>query len=146
MAITHSWLSPFFVKNGGCPRFLRRTVAVPLGGNVGRGIVCALIALGLSSTALAQQVTDIKTVPEKTGFRETSKYADVVAFLDAVAKASPRVHLTTFGTTNEQRALPLAVIGAAAATPQAVRQSGKLRVYIQANIHAGEVEGKESAQ
>ena len=37
-------------------------------------------------------------------------------------------------------------IGAPGATPQAVRQTGKLRVYIQANIHAGEVEGKESAQ
>jgi hypothetical protein len=105
-----------------------------------------LISLGLTSTALARQVTDIKTIPEKTAFNETSKYPDVVAFLEAIAKASPRVLLTTFGTTYEQRTLPLAVVGASAATPQAVRQSGKLRVYIQANIHAGEVEGKESAQ
>jgi hypothetical protein len=29
--------------------------------------------------------------------------------------------------------------------PETVRASGKLRVYIQANIHAGEVEGKEAA-
>jgi Zinc carboxypeptidase len=111
-----------------------------------RGIFCVVFSLTLTSAAQARQVTDIKTVPEKTAFRETSKYSDVVAFLAAVAKASPRVHLTTFGTTNEQRTLPLAVVGAAAATPQAVRQSGKLRVYVQANIHAGEVEGKESAQ
>ena len=56
------------------------------------------------------------------------------------------MHLTTFGVTNEKRALPLAVVGAPAATPQAVRQTGKLRVYIQGNIHGGEVEGKEGAQ
>ena len=42
--------------------------------------------------------------------------------------------------------MPLAVVGAADASPEAVRRTGKLRVYIQGNIHAGEVEGKESAQ
>ena len=30
--------------------------------------------------------------------------------------------------------------------PAAVRATGKLRVHIQANVHAGEIEGKESAQ
>ena len=88
----------------------------------------------------------IRTTAEKSGYRETSTYADVVGFLDAVDKASDRVHLTTFGATQEKRALPLAVVGAADATPRAVRASGRLRVYVQANIHGGEVEGKESAQ
>jgi Zinc carboxypeptidase len=115
-----------------------------------RAVGCVMLSLGMTVVLLdAQgpaQIDAIKAVPEKTGFNETSKYADVVAFLEAVAKASPRVHLTTFGTTNEQRTLPLAVVGAPNAMPQAVRETGKLRVYVQANIHAGEVEGKESAQ
>src|SRR3990170_2854321 len=115
-----------------------------------RARVCVLVALMLSSQLDADQnaaqVADIKTVPEKTDYKETSRYADVVAFLETIDKASPRVHLTTFGTTYEKRTLPLAVIGAPNATPQAVRQTGKLRVYIQGNIHGGEVEGKESAQ
>jgi hypothetical protein len=54
--------------------------------------------------------------------------------------------LTTFGYTVEGRPLPLAVVGAPDASPDAVKRTGKLRVYIQGNIHAGEVEGKESAQ
>jgi len=100
-------------------------------------------ARGQRATALA----DLKTRAESSDFRETSHYDDVVAFLDAVSKAAPKtVHLTTFGKTVEGRALPLAVVGAPDATPEAVRKTGKLRVYIQANIHAGEVEGKESAQ
>jgi hypothetical protein len=69
-----------------------------------------------------------------------------MAFLEAIDKASARVHLTKMGTTSEQRAIPLAVIGAPGASPQAVAGTGKLRVYIQGNIHGGEVEGKESAQ
>jgi hypothetical protein len=86
------------------------------------------------------------TRPERTDYKETSRYDDVVAFMNAAAKASSRIRVTTFGYTSEGRALPLAVVGAADATPEAVRNSGKLRVYMQGNIHAGEVEGKESAQ
>ena len=116
-----------------------------------RLIVATVLVAALTSTLTARQpqaqpVHAIKTVPEQTNFTNTSKYDDVVAFLKALAQASDRVHLTTFGVTNEKRDLPLAVVGAPAATPQAVRQTGKLRVYIQGNIHGGEVEGKESAQ
>ena len=50
--------------------------------------------------------------------------------MDAAAKASPKtVHLTTFGKTFEGRALPLAVVGAPDATPEAVqadRQAARL--------------------
>ena len=103
-----------------------------------------------ASTPLAQSpavnASTIQTTPEKTDFRETSRYADVMAFLEAIDRASPAVHLTSFGTTNEKRALPLAIVGAPDASPEAVKRTGKLRVYIQGNIHAGEVEGKESAQ
>ena len=40
--------------------------------------------------------------------------------------------------------MPLAVIGAPGVTPEQVKATGKTRVYIQGNIHAGEVEGKEA--
>ena len=115
-----------------------------------RVLAPAIFAILVPALAFAQRgasrLDDIRTVPEKTDYRDTSKYADVMAFLEAIDKASDRVHLTTMGTTNEQRAIPLAVIGAPGASPQAVAGTGKLRVYIQGNIHGGEVEGKESAQ
>ena len=108
---------------------------------------CAILVPALAGAQRgASRLDDIRTVPEKTDYRDTSKYADVVSFLEAIDKASDRVHLTKMGTTNEQRAIPLAVIGAPGASPQAVAGTGKLRVYIQGNIHGGEVEGKESAQ
>ncbi len=116
-------------------------IVVSAAGSAQKG--AAKVARG--ETALAR-FDAIRTVPEKTDFRETSRYADVVAFMEAIARASDRVHLTTFGTTNEERTLPLAVIGAPDASPAAVKRTGKLRVYIQGNIHGGEVEGKESAQ
>ncbi len=86
----------------------------------------------------------LKTRPERTNYEETSRYQDVVDFMQTVAAASPQIHLTTYGYTFEGRALRLAVIGAKDASPEAVKATGKVRIYVQGNIHAGEVEGKEA--
>ncbi|RPJ69205.1 MAG: hypothetical protein EHM24_19255 [Acidobacteria bacterium] len=85
------------------------------------------------------------TRPERTKYMETSSYEDVITYMKAMAAASPQIHLTTYGHTFEGRALPLAVIGAPNASPEAVLATKKTRIYIQGNIHAGEVEGKEAA-
>ena len=84
------------------------------------------------------------TRPERTDYAETSRYDDVIAYMKLMAAANPQIHLTTYGYTHEGRPLPLAVIGAPGATAAQVIATGKTRVYIQANIHAGEVEGKEA--
>src|SRR6266436_729136 len=90
----------------------------------------------------------LRTRPERTAYRETSSYADVMEFVRRTSAMAPRLlHPTTFGYTMEGRPLPLVVVGRVRdASPAAVRASGKVRVFIQANIHAGEVEGKEATQ
>src|SRR5262245_52665774 len=103
-----------------------------------------------TTTTVAQSgrpaaLADLKTRAERSNFAETSHYDDVVAFLETVDRASPLVHVTSFGYTFEGRRLPLAIVGRVSdVTPDAIKKSGRLRVYIQANIHAGEVEGKEA--
>lgn len=111
----------------------------------------ALACVSVVVTMQAQQkppLADLKTTAEATGFRSTSTYADVVKFMKTVDEASPIVHYGTYGTTHEGRAMPMAVVGTGLkdASAAAVKASGKLRVHIQGNVHAGEVEGKESAQ
>jgi hypothetical protein len=107
-----------------------------------RILLSALVAFAVCNQTSFSQV---KTRAERSNYIETSRYDDVITFLNTVAKGSPLVRNTTFGYTFEGRPLPLAVVGRIAdATPRAVRASGKLRVYIQADIHAGEVEGKEA--
>jgi hypothetical protein len=99
------------------------------------------------SAAQARPVAASKwplTRPEATNFAETSSYEDVISYMKAMAAASPQIHMTTYGYTFEGRPLPLAVIGAPEATAEAVLATGKTRIYIQGNIHAGEVEGKEA--
>ncbi|MGD0309557.1 MAG: M14 family zinc carboxypeptidase [Acidobacteriota bacterium] len=118
-------------------------------------MMSALFALSLGPVAAqnagkpaAPQVpaslSALKTRPERTNYTETSRYQDVIDFLHVLAAASPRIHLTTYGYSFEGRALPLVVIGAKDASPEAVKATGKVRIYIEGNIHAGEVEGKEA--
>src|SRR5258708_29299128 len=104
----------------------------------------------LSVAPAAQRTSSLatlKTTAEASDFTSTSTYDDVVKFMKTVDEASPIVFYTTYGTTTEGRAMPMAVVGTGlkTATPAAVKATGKLRVHIQGNIHAGEVEGKESA-
>ena len=119
-------------------------------------VLTLLLATGLTSgcakcrclpPVAVPPLDSLATRAERTSFRETSRHADVVAFMEAVDRTSPLIHLTTFATTNEGRALPLAVVGRVAdPSPDAVRASGRTIVYLQGNIHAGEVEGKEALQ
>ena len=95
----------------------------------------------------AHALRTLETRAERTSYRETSRYDEVMAFVEAVDQASPLVHLTTFGYSYEGRPLPLAVVGRVKdGSAEAVRATGLTRVYLQANIHAGEVEGKEVLQ
>ena len=109
---------------------------------------CALVtAIVAACDASAPPADAFLTRAERTDYRETSSYADVVDFLRRAAAASPSVHYTTFGYTTEGRALPLAVVGDIEdPSPASVRASGRTVVYLQGNIHAGEVCGKEALQ
>jgi hypothetical protein len=88
----------------------------------------------------------LRTVAESSDYRSTSTYAEVVGFMKIVDDASPLIRVVSYGTTYEGRMMPLAVVGTGLkdANPASVKATGKLRVHIQGNIHAGEVEGKEA--
>jgi len=106
------------------------------------------LALLLAVSSHAQEtVNALKTRAELSNYQETSRYADVLAFFGRLEKESPLVHLQTFGRTHEGRELPLVIISEPPlTTPRKARDSGKTIVFVLANIHAGEVEGKEACQ
>jgi hypothetical protein len=117
-----------------------------------RKIVFAAGIAGLLAMAgqarQTQSLADLKTTAEASGYQSTSSYDDVVRFMKTVDAASPLVHYTTYGKTSEGRDMPMAVVGTGLkdASPASVIGTNRLRVHIQGNIHAGEVEGKEAAQ
>ncbi len=107
-------------------------------------IACALIAGLVTAPSTGAQ----QTRAERTSFTETSSYADVIAFLDSLDLRAPRKLVRgSIGRSVEGRDIPFVVASRpAVATPEAARRTGRPIVYLQANIHAGEVEGKEAVQ
>ncbi|HEX6164606.1 MAG TPA: M14 family metallopeptidase [Vicinamibacterales bacterium] len=108
------------------------------------------VILLLSATLLAQQASaqtaDLRTRAEISNYEETSTYADVMRVIDGLAATGGSlVHTESFGKTEEGRDLPLIVISnPKVTTPAAAHKLGRPLVFVQANIHAGEVEGKEA--
>lgn len=85
------------------------------------------------------------TRPERSNYEETSRYQDVIDFVTAVTKNNAMLHLDWLGYSPRGKRLPVIFYGDIADTrPETIRKSGKVVVYIQGNIHAGEVEGKEA--
>ena len=105
----------------------------------------ALAFCTLSVAAMTAQTSDMRTRAEITNYEETSTYADVTRVIDGLVATSKLVHTESFGKTEEGRDLPLMVISdPKVTTPAAARKLGRPVVFVQANIHAGEVEGKEA--
>jgi hypothetical protein len=87
-----------------------------------------------------------RTRAERTDYRETSTLRDVSAFLDAINGRGGVRSVATIGRSAGDRPILMAVAARPGAeTPAKAAAARKVVVYIQANIHGGEVEGKEAA-
>ncbi|MEX2316547.1 MAG: M14 family zinc carboxypeptidase [Pirellulales bacterium] len=101
----------------------------------------------LIATAAGAQPAGPQSRPEQTNYEETSRYDDVVKFFQELQRTTPLVRYQSFGKTHEGREMPLVIVAnPPVATPRDALGSGKPIVFVMANIHAGEVEGKESVQ
>ncbi|MBX7174095.1 MAG: hypothetical protein K1X72_24195 [Pyrinomonadaceae bacterium] len=89
---------------------------------------------------------DLKTRAESTNFEETTRYDEVLQYINELQKRSPLIRVESFGETFEKRKMPLMILSdSGVSTPAEARMAGKPIIFIMANIHAGEVEGKEAA-
>src|SRR5207249_11294037 len=110
--------------------------------------LCGLLLQSMPSPILAQEREEaLKTRPELTNYEETSRYEDVIRFFHELQKRDTLVRLESFGRSQEGRELPLVILSdPPISQPREARDSEKPVVFVLANIHAGEVEGKETAQ
>jgi len=112
-------------------------------------IATGLLLSSLAAAASAQSgnLEALTTRAERSSFEETSRLADVEAYLRELGQRTSLLRVQTFGASEEGRPLWLASlsnppVGAA----REARPLDRPIVFIQANIHAGEVEGKEAVQ
>jgi hypothetical protein len=87
------------------------------------------------------------TVAEASGYTRTSLHQDVLDFVYAVETTSSLVAIAPLAVSSEGRMIPLVILSKERVrTPAELRATGKPAMLIMANIHAGEVEGKEACQ
>jgi hypothetical protein len=85
------------------------------------------------------------TVPESSDFKSTSNYNDVMSFIEKLKKSSKYIRVEKIAQSVEGRDVPLIIIGnPLPKSPAQLVNDNRIIIYIQANIHAGEVEGKEA--
>ncbi len=90
---------------------------------------------------------DLITTPEKSNYQKTSTYTEVMSFIEAIKSKSNLVHLEFMGNSKEGKEIPVVVMAnPKISSPEEAQDSGKPVMYVQGNIHSGEVEGKEILQ
>lgn len=86
------------------------------------------------------------TVAESSDYTSTSRYDDVILFIENLRRSSPFIRTESVATTAEGRDVPLIIVGKPLpSSPEEMKNDKRIVIYFQANIHAGEVEGKEAA-
>ena len=102
------------------------------------------MALTIACGGVSNVTPALLTRAEKTAFEETSRYDDVRTFIDALSRETTKARVEMFGKSEEGRDLPLLVIGDPPAAAPVPSPHSLPVVLVMANIHAGEVEGKEA--
>lgn len=114
-----------------------------------RLVLLCLIGFAMNSPVLAQSPAFTEamiTAAEKSNFERTSTFNEVVSVIDALEQATDLMHRETLLVTDEGKAVPIVVLANPPVTsPEQADDSGKPVIYLQGNIHGGEVEGKEAS-
>lgn len=106
-----------------------------------------LVTISFKLDAQEEWPRELLTKPERTNYRETSTYAEVMSVVNAAIKGSNKARLISMGTSLEGKEIPVVVLASPMInSPEEAKASGKPVIYIQGNIHSGEVEGKEAVQ
>ena len=104
----------------------------------------ALFTLLICNLNLFSQES-LLTVAEKSDFKSTSNYKDVSLFIEQLKKSSPFIRVEKIAVSSDGWEIPLMVIAnPLPKSPGALVNDKRIVIYVQANIHGGEVEGKEA--
>jgi len=91
--------------------------------------------------------TNLLTVAESSNYTLTSTHKNVLDFITALDKKNPYLRIENIGITTEGKSIPMLILANPMIdSPEKLQKDSRLVVYIQANIHSGEVEGKEASQ
>ena len=85
------------------------------------------------------------TPTEKSSFKTTPNYDETISWFKKLTDASPLLAMVTIGTSVEGRPIHM-IVGTNTANfdAEALKNSGKPTLFVQAGIHSGEIDGKDA--
>ncbi|MGB1847680.1 MAG: M14 family zinc carboxypeptidase, partial [Pseudohongiellaceae bacterium] len=108
--------------------------------------VCACVCLHSAQAQIPSFTEGMMTAAERSHFERTSTFNEVIEVLDALDSQTDLIYRETLLLTREGRDVPIVVLAnPPVSSPAQAEASGKPVIAIQANIHGGEVEGKEAS-
>ena len=111
-----------------------------------RHTLLALALLAATPLLASAAKPELATLAERTGYRQTGRYDEVIALCDAYQQAFPKaVRCFDFGTSPQGRPMKaLAVSTSGALSAEDAHAQGLPVVLAQGGIHAGEIDGKDA--
>jgi hypothetical protein len=109
-----------------------------------RALAAALLSSCLATAAFAAD--PLSTVAERSGFRQTGRYDEVVALCAAFQARWPAsVRCEEFGRTPQGRPMKVLVVSTSGKLdPDGAHAAGLPVLLVQGGIHAGEIDGKDA--
>lgn len=100
---------------------------------------------GKSEKLIAKTNNPWITPTEKSGFKTTPTYDETINWFKKLTDASPLLKMVTIGSSVEGRTIYM-IVGTNNANfdPEALTNSGKPTLFVQAGIHSGEIDGKDA--
>jgi hypothetical protein len=95
--------------------------------------------------SIAAGADDWTTEFERSDGRRTSTYAETISYCQRLDKASKWIRYESFGKSGEGRELPVLIVDKDGDfSAERAHKRGKAIVFVQAGIHAGEIDGKDA--
>lgn len=108
-------------------------------------IICLFIFI-LPVIISSQEKSFLLTTAEKSNYESTATYNDVIEFINLLKEISTDIKTETIAESVEGRKIPLLILANPMPSSSIdLKNDKRIKIYIQGNIHAGEVEGKESS-
>lgn len=109
-------------------------------------VTLAWLLIGMSAqTACAQKVARPPLVFETSNYTQTTTYAEVMQVVEYTASRMKNAYVDTMGYSVDGKIIPLVVLSdRKIRTPKQAKALKRPVIMVLANIHAGEVEGKDA--